>query len=133
MIYISWKTVTPRFCETLHCFHRILKDVTLPESKTNQKTKPSEMSLILAMSKTGPGLISQEFMSNFGTMSENISRLFQASISSTQKCKKVKSRVLARRGYPGRITEEGGTRRHPRGTHRHQGTQEAPRSLGSEK
>ena len=100
----------PRFCETLQCFHHILGDMTLPESIIKQKAKPSEISLILAMSKSGPGLIFQDFMCNLGTISEHISQLIQASFSSTQKCKKSKSRLLCRRAYPGHITEEGGTR-----------------------
>ena len=39
--------------------------------------------------------------------------------------KNIKFQWLLRQGYPGHITEEGGTRRHPRGT------QEAPRGPGS--
>ena len=103
----------PRFCETLQCFHHILKDMTLPESMIKQKAKPSKISVILAMSKTGPRRIFQDFMCNLGTISEHISQLIQASFSSTQKCKKSKSRSLCRAAYPRHITEEGGTRRHP--------------------
>ena len=105
------------FCETLHGFHRIFSVMTLPESIIKQKAKPSEISFILAMSKTGPRRIFQDLMYNFGTISEHISQLIQASFSSTQKCKKFKSRLLCRRGYPGHITEEGGTR-HPGGSKR---------------
>ena len=61
-----------------------------------------------------------------------------------KKCKRSESRVLLRQGYPGHITEEGGTRRHPgdpgdtqeapRGTQRHPGgTQEAPRRIRASK
>jgi hypothetical protein len=90
--------------------------MTLPESIIKQKAKPSKISVILAMSKTGPRRIFQDFMCNLGTISEHISQLIQASFSSTQKCKKFKWRVLCRAGHPGHITEEGGTRRHPGGT-----------------
>ena len=110
---IHWKTAEPRFCETLQCFHHILGDMTLPESTIKQKPKPSEISLILSMTKRVPGRIFQDFKSSFGTISEHISQLFQASFSSTQKCKKSERQVLARGGYPRRITEEGGTRKHP--------------------
>ena len=117
----------PRFCETLQCCHHILGHMTLPESIIQQKAKPSEISVILAMSKTGPSRIFQDLMSSLGTISDNISQLFQASFSSTQKWKKFKSHLLSRRGYPGRITEEGGTRKHPGNT------QEAPRHPGGSK
>ena len=73
-LWISWKTVEPRFCENLQCFHHILEDMTLPESIIKQKAKPSEISVILAMSKTGPRLIFQDFMSTLGTISGNISQ-----------------------------------------------------------
>ena len=78
----------PRFCDALLCFHHIFGDVTLPEGTIKQKSKPSEISVILAMSKTSPGLIFQYFMSNFGTVLGNISQLIQASVSDTKKCKK---------------------------------------------
>ena len=73
-----WKTAEPRFCETLQCFHHIVGDMTLPESTIKQKAKPSKVSVILAMSKTGPRRIFQDFMSNLGTISGNISQLIQA-------------------------------------------------------
>ena len=65
-----------------------------------------------------------------------------------KKYKRSELQALAGRAYPGHITEEGGTRRHPGGTQeaprRHpegtqeaprgtQGTQEPPRGLGSKK
>ena len=81
------------------------------------------------MTKTALGLILEKIICNFGTISEHISQLFQASFSSTQKCKKIKRQLLSRRGYPGRITEEGGapgsTQEAPRKLPG--GTQEAPR------
>ena len=52
-----FETVEPRFCETLQCFHHILRDMTLPESIIKQKTKPSEISITLAMNKTCPSRI----------------------------------------------------------------------------
>ena len=112
-LWISWKTAEPRFCETLQCFHHILGDMTFPESIIKQKTDPSGTSVILGMNKTGPSRFFQDFGCNVGTISESISQLFHESFSSTQKCKEGKWRSLARGGYPGRIKEEGGTRRHP--------------------
>ena len=47
-----------------------------------------------------------QFYDNFW---EHFSSMIQVSFSSTRKCKKIKSQVLARRGYPRHITEEGGT------------------------
>ena len=73
--------------------------------------------LILDMTRTDPTLIFQYCMSNVGTIWGNISRLIQVSVSDTQKCKKFKWHLLSRRPYPGHITEEGGTRRHPGGIH----------------
>ena len=106
-ILYLWKMLEPRFCETLQCFHHMLGDMTLPEGTIKQKSKPSELSLILAMTKTDPTRIFQHLTSKFDTIWGNISQLIQASVSSTQKCKKFESRSLARRRYPGRITEEG--------------------------
>ena len=54
---IYWKAAEPRFCETLHGFHRILKDMTLPESIRNEKTARSEIIVILTMTKRVPGRI----------------------------------------------------------------------------
>ena len=82
-----WKTAEPRFCETLHGFHRILKDMTLPESIRNEKTAPYEISVILTMAKTVSSRIFCAFRSSFGTISDHISQLFQASFSGPQKWK----------------------------------------------
>ena len=110
-MWILSKMVEPRFCETLQCFHHILGDATLPEGTEKQKMTPSEIRFILDMTKTSPTLIFQCFMSNSGTILGNISQIIQVSVSSTQKYTKDKSHSLSRQGYPGCITEEGGTGR----------------------
>ena len=96
------------------CFHRIFRDMTLPESIRNKKTAPYEISCILTMPKRVPGLIFWDVRSSLGTISDHISQLFQASFSSTQNRNKLKSHLLSRRGYPGHITEEGGNIQGPR-------------------
>ena len=99
--------VEPPFRETLHCFHHILGGYD--PSRMHQKAKPSELSVILAMTKTSPTRIFQYLMSNFCTILGNISQIIQVSVSSTPKYKKSEWRAVFRWGYPGRITEEGGT------------------------
>ena len=100
------------------------------------------------MTKRVPGRIFQDFMSSFGTISDHISQLFQASFSGPQKWKKFKWPWLPAeatpdtsqvRGEPGSTQEaprrhQEAPRKHPGGTQeaprRHQGTQEAAGGLG---
>ena len=82
-----------------------------PSGKHNKaKSKAFRDKYYFSYNKTCPSRIFQDFRSSFGTISEHISQLFQASFSSTQKCKKSEWRSLARWGYPRHITEEGRTR-----------------------
>ena len=62
------------------------------------------------MTKIDPTRMCYYFMTIYGTVWGNISQKNQVSDSSHRKCKKGKSHLLSRQGYPGRITEEGGTR-----------------------
>ena len=105
--------VEPRFCETLQCFHHIFWDMTLPEGTKKQKSKPSEISVNFGYDKNRPNtdfpIFYIQFCHNFGEHFSNNSGVgFRHS-----KSKKSKWPSLSRRPYPGRITEEGGTRSHP--------------------
>ena len=74
--------VEPRFCETLQCFHHILGDVTLPESTTKQKTKPLEISCILAMKTRSTRIFQYMYLIfDFGTISGSIPQLIEASFA----------------------------------------------------
>ena len=115
------KTVEPRFCETLYCFQCLLKDMTLPESIKNQKTKPSEISIILALTKqaqVGFAKILCIILAPFlNTFLNYFRRRFQA-------LKNAKNRNGG--CFPGEATQDASQKRGEPG-----GTQEAPRHPGS--
>ena len=91
--------------------------MTLPESIIGQKAKPSEISVILAMSKTGPRRIFQDFMCK-AHFSINSGVVFKHS-------KMQKIQIPG--ALPGRLPRTHHRRGGNRGT---QGTPEAPGGLG---
>ena len=118
----------PRFCETLQCFHQILGDMTFPESIIKQKAKPSEISIILAITKHAQvgfskisGLVLAPFLNTFLNY---FRRRFQA-------LKNAKNRNGA--CSPGEATQDASQKRGEPGSsqeapRKHTGHPEAPRA-----